>query len=279
MSPIPYTGNLMRIAQKPGALKLPPPSGRHGVNEGAQTLNRQQSTVAAGTGSEFQGSDFDEVMTTGHGMLLDTPTDSPSTPPGSGGDEGAFHITYPEGNPHSSTAILSLRGANAAAGGSGAPVGFRVEGDTSLNGKQHNGFFDRGWIRSIFGPSPLYRDQTPHATITPSGPTASVEGPAGDGGAKYGRGINALGINNPGGFRHGRYQLNTNSNNNFTHITRDIGTQYIQAPSIYTPGPQQRMVGSMITPPSLPQGPPNPNDIQYAASDYSSSSASTFGGF
>lgn len=272
-----YTGNLVRLAAKPGALALSPPSPRHGTVEGASTTSLQQQTVTSGTGSEFQGTDFDEVMVSGGGMVLDTPATSSITPPG-GIYESPYHITYPNGNPHTSDAVLSLYGANAQAGGAGAPDSCMIA-DTSMTGRAHSGTRDRGWIRSLFNPAPLFRDETPHTTITPEGPGSSVEGPAGEGGQKYGRGINALGINNPSGFRHGRYQLNVSSNENYSQIRREIGVQYIAPKEVYTPGPQQRMVSSMITPPSLPRDAPNPNDVLYASSDYSSSAASVFGGF
>lgn len=264
---MPYTGNLIRLSQAPDALKLPAPSPRHGVREGSQELDRQQQTVPAGTGSEFQGSDFDKVVQAGHGMLLDTPASSAGTPPGSPEPDSPFHIDYTRGNPHTSTAVLSAAGAEELTKGG------------SLRSRSHDGAQDRGWVRSLFFQEPMFNEQQPRQEINPDGPSSSVAQADGPGGAKFVRGINSLGQNNPEGWRSGRYRFGSWGNRVFASVHRSIGTQMLQPRDIYTPGPQQRMVASMVTPPSLPRDAPNPDDVLTARSSYESAPQSVFGGF
>jgi len=275
---VPYTGNLLRLAQAPNALKLPPPSPRHAVNEGAPERQRQQQSVAPGTGAEYQGTDFDQVVMAGNGMRLDTPATSAGTPPGGGDTESPWHIDYTRGNPHTSTAVLSARGAAAMAGGAGRPDGAGAAAQTSLQGASHDGRADRSWIRSVFWPDPMFLATQDRAELNPDGPPSSVAQPEGAGGAKYGRGINSLAQNNPQGWRNGRYRYSSWPNSVFAQIKRTIGTQMLQPRDIYNPGPQQRMVASMITPPSLPRDAPNPDDVITASSNYSSAASSVIGG-
>jgi hypothetical protein len=274
-----YTGNLVRLAQKPDALKLPAPSPRHGVREGAPELQRVQQSVPSGTGSEFQGTDFDKVVMSGGGMPLDVQPSAAGIPPGTADPDAPYHITYTKGSPYDSTAILSARGAAVASGGAGDTVGTEWARDSGARTRAHEGIQERSWLRALFWPDPLFAEQQPRQEINPDGPRSSVEGPGGQGGMKYGRGINSLGQNNPDGFRNGRYRFGTWPNRVFAQIHRTIGTQYIQPRDIYTPGPQQRMVASMITPPALPQDPPNPDDAITANTSYASSTTSVFGGF
>lgn len=274
-----YTGNLVRLAQKPDALKLPAPSPRHGVREGAPEIQRVQQSVAPGTGSEFQGSDFEKVMVSGGGMPLDHQPSAAGIPPGSGDVDAPFHISYTAGSPYTSTAILSARGAAEAAGGAGSTTTYPCTPDTSMTGAEHDGRADRGWIRALFRPEPMWLSTQPRSEINPDGAPSSVEGPGPGGAAKFGRGINALAENNPQGWRNGRYRFSSWPNTVFASIHRTIGTQYLQPRDIYAPGPQQRMVSSMVTPPSLPRDAPNPDDPIMAQSTYSSSAASVFGGF
>lgn len=277
---MPYTGNLTRLAQKPDALKLPAPSPRHGVREGAQELHRQERVVPEGTGAEFQGTDFDKVVQAGHGMLLDTPASAAGTPPGTADTESPWHIDYTKGSPYTSGAILSARGAAIAAGGAGSTTTVEYGADNAMLGRQHDGTKDRGWVRALFWWAPMWRDTNLGEEILAPGPASSVEGPGGVGGAKYGRGINSLGENNPDGWRNGNYRFpNWSTNTVFQRVHRTIGTQQLQPRDIYTPGPQQRMVSSMITPPSLPRDAPNPDDVITANSNYSSSPSSVIGGF
>lgn len=276
---MPYTGNLVRLNQKPDALKLPAPSPRHGVREAAPELQRQTHTVPSGTGAEFQGTDFERVVESGHGMLLDTPPSSAGTPPGTADPESPWHIDYTRGNPHTSSAVLSARGAAAMAGGAGRPDAAGVAPNTGLRGRSHDGRADRGWLRSLFWPAPMFTEAQPRQEINPDGPASSVDQAEGPGGAKYVRGINSLGVNNPHGWRNGRYRYSSWPNEVFAQIKRTIGTQMLQPRDIYTPGPQQRMVASMITPPSLPKDPPNPDDPITAQSQYSSAASSVIGGF
>lgn len=274
-----YTGNLIRLAQRPDALKLPAPSPRHGVREGAPDIQREQQTVPAGTGSEFQGTDFDQVVTAGNGMRLDTPASWAGTPPGSPDPDSAYHIDYTRGSPYTSSAILSARGAAEAAGGAGSSTTYPCSPDTTKLATEHNGAKDRGWIRALFWPAPMWLETQPRQELNPDGPASSVEGPEGVGGAKYGRGINALGGNNPEGWRNGRYRFGTWPNTVFASIHRTIGTQQLQPRDVYAPGYQQRMVGSMVTPPSLPRDAPNPDDVIMANSNYTSSNSVIGGGF
>lgn len=276
---MPYTGNLVRLAQKPDALKLPAPSPRHGVREAAQDISRQESSVPTGTGSEYQGTDFDKVVISGGGMPLDHQPSAAGTPPGSPDPDSPFYISYTKGSPYTSTAILSARGAAEAWGGAGDTTSYPCPPDTALRGREHNGATDKGWIRALFWPSPLFDADQPRDEINPDGPSSSVAGPEGVGGMKFGRGINSLGENNPHGWRNGRYRFSHWGNTVFSQIHRTIGTQQLSPRDIYTPGPQQRMVGSMITPPALPQDPPNPDDSITASSYYGSSAVSSFGGF
>jgi len=274
---VPYTGNLLRLSQQPDALKLGGVSERHGAVEPAQDIARQQKTAPAGTGMEFAGTDFEQVVEAGHGMLLDTPASWAGTPPGSPDTEQPWHIDYSRGNPHSSPAVLSARGAAAMEGGAGYP-----HPDTAsalgMRSSAHSGDGDRGWIRSTFWPAPWNTESQPREEINPDGPSSSVAPPEGVGGAKYGRGINSLGLNNPAGWRNGRYRFMTWPNTVFAQIHRTIGTQMLQPRDIYTPGPQARMIGSMITPPSLPRDAPNPDDVITANSNYTSSASSVIGG-
>lgn len=264
---MPYTGNLIRLGQKPDALKLPAPSPRHGVREGAPELQRRQQSVPSGTGAEYQGTDFDQVVMSGHGMVLDTPASSAGTPPGSPDPDAPYRIDYTRGNPHTSTAILSWAGQEA------------MTRDPSIRGRAHNGERDRGWVRSIFWPEPMFLEQQPRSEINPDGPSSSTAQADGVGGAKYVRGINSHPTNNPSGWRNGRYRFSTWGNRVFSQIHRTIGTQLVQPRDVYTPGPQQRMIGSMITPPALPQDAPNPDDAITARTSYTSSPSSVIGGF
>src|SRR5688500_18053286 len=276
---MPYTGNLVRLNQKPDALKLPPPSPRLAVNDGAPELQRKMQSVRAATGAEFQGTDFERVVEAGHGMLLDTPATSAGTPPAGGDSESPWHIDYTRGNPHTSAAILSARGAAAMAGGAGRPDGAGAPAHTSLRHSAHDGRKDRGWIRSLFWPDPMFQGSQPRSEINPDGPSASVDQAEGPGGQKYVRGINSLGVNNPNGWRNGRYRYSSWPNEVFAQIRRTIGTQMLQPRDIYTPGPQQRMVSTMVTAPALPKDPPNPDDPITAQSVYSSAASSVIGGF
>lgn len=276
---MPYTGNLVRLGQKPDALKLPAPSPRHGVREGAPALQHEQQTLPPGTGSEYQGTDFDKVVMSGGGMPLDIQPSAAGIPPGTPDDDAPYHIAYTKGSPYASDAILSARGAAIASGGAGDTVGVNWGTNSSLRTRSHEGVRERSWLRALFWPDPLFAEQQPRQEINPDGPRSSVDGPGGVGGAKYGRGINALDQNNPNGFRNGRYRFGTWPNRVFSQIHRTIGTQQLMPRDIYTPGPQQRMVASMVTPPSLPQDPPNPDDASMANSVYTSSTTSVFGGF
>lgn len=275
-----YTGNLVRLAQKPDALKLPAPSPRHGVREGAPALQKEQQTVPTGTGAEFQGTDFDKVVQAGHGMRLDVQPSAAGTPPGSADSESPWHIDYTKGSPYTSDAILSARGAAIAAGGAGRTTGVDYGADTTLVGREHDGSTDRGWVRSLFWWMPMWWETQPKEEVLTPGPASSVEGPGSGGAAKFGRGINSLGENNPQGWRNGNYRFpNWSTNTVFQSVHRTIGTQQLQPRDIYTPGPQQRMVASMVTPPSLPRDAPNPDDVLTASSTYSSSASSVIGGF
>lgn len=273
-----YTGNLLRLSQAPDALKLSGPSPRHAVVEGAPEIQREQQSVPRGTGAEFAGSDFDKVVMAGHGMALDVQPVAAGTPPGSGETEAPWHIDYTRGSPYTSTAILSARAAAAAHGGAGDPSQ-NWGADNAAWGRAHDGSRDRGWIRSIFWPEPMFLASQDRQELNPDGPPSSVAQPEGVGGAKYGRGINSLAQNNPQGWRNGRYRFNTWPNTVFAHISRVIGTQMLQPRDIYAPGAQQRMVTSMVTPPSLPRDAPNPDDVQTANSSYTSANSSVFGGF
>lgn len=232
-----------------------------------------------GTGAEFQGSDFEKVVMSGGGMPLDVQPSAAGTPPGSASTESPWHIDYTKGSPYASSAVLSARGAAVQAGGAGRP-GQDWGHDTGVQGRSHDGSHDRGWIRSLFWWMPMWWETQPKDEVHTPGPSSSVEGPGGVGGAKYGRGINSLGENNPDGWRNGNYRFpNWSTNTVFQHISRTIGTQQLQPRDIYTPGPQQRMVASMVTPPSLPRDAPNPDDVITANSSYASSPTSVFGGF
>lgn len=275
---MPYTGNLLRLQQSPTALQLGGVSDRHGTREGAQQITREQQSVPRGTGVEFAGSDFERVVESGHGMALDSPASRAGTPPGSDSADAPYRIDYTRGNPHSGPAVLSAYGAAAMAGGAGDPDGSAAPAAESLRRRAHSGEGDRGWIRSLFWPSPLFAETQDRQEINPDGPPSSVAPPEGVGGAKYGRGINSLSLNNPNGWRNGRYRFSTWPNTVFAQVRRTAGTQMLQPRDIYTPGPQQRMVASMVTPPALPRDAPNPDDVITANSVYSSSHSSVIGG-
>lgn len=274
---MPYTGNLVVMAQQPDARQLPPPSNRHGRREGDPSAPSGQNTVPAGVGSEFQGTDFAPVVMSGFGMPLDDPAPWGGDPPG--GPYETDKINYPRGNPHDSHAVLS-----------------QVGGDTQWRAGQgggrtraHDGEPDRGWLRTTFDPAPQFMGAQPREEID----TQGLNSPYTDGGPRMQKmvhgnlgGYSSLPESNPprvgydsGGFRLGRERVRVWANNVFASTHRRQGVQIIRPRDAYTPNPAQRMVETMITPPSLPRDPGNPDDVMIARSVYATAPSSVFGGF
>jgi hypothetical protein len=266
---MPYTGNLLVQKQLPTDRHLTGPSDRHGTDEPDPSLPRGEHTVPSGTGSEFQGTDFDQVVMSGGGMRLDTPASWAIVPPG-GAFESPFAITYPSGNPHDSDAVLSGRGA----------IAQNIA--TPLRDRAHDGDKDLGWVRTTFGPPPIFfPDRQEIATDGLYNP----HGILADDGIKYVRGINSRPENNPPrdgyspGYRPGRDRVRVTDPSTFASIHRDIGAQLLHPRDVYVPNPAAPMVASMVTPPPPPRSAPNPDSIMTAATDYTSSPRSVFGGF
>lgn len=269
---MPYTGNLIRMAQPPDARRLPPPSPRHGENEGDPSAARQEHVVPTGTGTEYQGTDFAPVIMSGFGMRLNTPSSWAGAPPG-GASEEPYRITYPRGNAHDSTAVLSAAGAADQA----VRPGLRVTA--------HDGADDRGVVRTLFDPSPFAGESQHREQIDSDGLGQWQNSPEGDN-AKYVRGINSLPTNNPGrvgydgpGFRRGRERVRVWDNTVRAHISRVFSSQMLQPRDAYTPNGTTPMVSSMVTVPALPRSPGSPDDPMTSRTSYASAPVSTFGGF
>lgn len=266
---MPYTGNLLIQKQLPTDRHLSEPSNRHDRDEGDPSQWRGEHSVPSGTGAEFAGTDFEQVVMTGGGMMLNDPSPWAICPPG--GEYGSpYAITYPYGNPHESPAVLSNRGSVA------QDIG------TKLRQHAHDGDDDRGWIRTTFDPPPIFfPDRAELATeglYNPHGELAAD-------GVKYVRGINSRPENNPPrdgyapGYRPGRDRVRVTDPSTFASIHRDIGAQQLRPRDVYTPNPAAPMVASMVTPPALPRSAPNPDSIMTASTSYASSPTSVFGGF
>ena len=269
---MPYTGNLVRMAQAPDARRLPPPSPRHGENEGDPSASRAEHVVPTGTGSEYQGADFQPVIMSGWGMQLDTPASWAGAPPG-GAAEEPYRITYARSNPHDSRAVLSAAGADT------------YQRSPALRVAAHDGAQDHHDRRVIFDPSPFAGDSQHREEIDTDGLAQWQTSPDGEQ-AKYVRGINSLGTNNPGrigydgpGFRRGRERVRAWDNTVRAHISRTFGSQMLQPCDAYTPNPARQMVSTYVTEPALPRSPSSPDDPMTARTNYVSAPASTFGGF
>lgn len=269
---MPYTGNLVRIAQAPDARRLPPPSPRHGQDEGDPSASRQEHVVPSGTGSEYQGVDFDQVIMSGWGMQLDTPASWAGAPPG-GGSEEPYRITYARTNPHDSRAVLSAAGADT------------YGRSPALRFAAHDGAQDHHDRRVMFDPAPFAYQTQEREEIDSDGLAQWQTSPDGDQ-AKYVRGINSLSTNNPGrvgydgpGFRRGRERVRAWDNTVRAHISRVFGAQMLQPRDAYAPNGTTPMISSMVTAPSLPRSPASPDDPLTSRSSYASAPTSTFGGF
>lgn len=271
---MPYSGNLLRLTQAPDARKLPPPSPRHATNEYDPDPQKGEHQVPSGTGSEFQGTDYPEVVMSGGGMPLDTPSSWAITPPG-GQYEATDYLTYPKGNPHNSDAILSARGAELMYC---APDGYK------LRDRAHDGKQDRGFLRTLFSPAPLFADQQSRDELYTEEFASSIGTADGVGGDKFVRGINSLPNNNPdrigyvNGFRQGIERVRVWDNHDRAFIDRQQGSQMLQPRDVYVPNHYPRMIGSMITGPALPRDANNPDDTAMASTSYASSPSSVIGG-
>lgn len=266
---MPYTGNLLQQQQAPDSRPLPGPSPRHGTDEGDPALSLGQTQVPAGTGSEYQGTDYAPVVMSGFGMPLDNPASWAGSPPG-GQSADPYRITYPDGNPHDSCAVLSHDGADVQAV------------TTGLRHRAHDGAEDRGWLRTGFDPAPLFpQDRVELATQGMSNPYGVLS----DDGVKYVRGINSRPENNPpregyvSGYRPGRERVRAWDNADFASVSRVIGVQVLRPRDAYTPNASRRMFATAVVAPALPRDAVAPDDVAYARADYVSAPTSVFGGF
>lgn len=272
---MPYSGNLVSMQQAPDSRKLPPPSPRHATNEVDPNPGHAEHVLPSGTGSEYQGTDFERVVMSGGGMPLDNPAPWAITPPG-GPSESPYHITYPRGNPHDSQAVLSARGSQIQ---TCSPAG------GTLRDRAHDGIPDRGWLRRTFSPKPMFGESQHIDELYLEGLPSSVETASGNGGAKYVRGINGLPTNNPdrvgytNGFRPGIERVRVWDNANRSIPYRQYGLQTLGPREVYVPNPARRMVGTMVTQPALPRDASNPDDTIMANTNYASSPSSVIGGF
>jgi hypothetical protein len=272
---MPYTGNSTRLTQTPNARTLPGPSQRHGTNEGDPSLSRGEHSIPAGTGGEYQGSDFERVVMQGHGMPLDNPSSWAVEPPG-GPYESPYAIQYSQGNPHDSQAVLSARGAYAQ---TCDPRGQYLRTDA------HDGQPDRGYMRTLYGAEPFADHTQLQDALSIEGLNSSVAQPEGDGGKKYGRGINSLPENNPdrigytNGFRPGIDRVRVWEGDAAHHVTRDLTPQMLQLRDNYVPNHYPRMFADVVTQPQLPRDAPNMDDAIMSNSVYATAPASVFGGF
>lgn len=269
---MPYTGNLIRIAQEPDARKLPAPSVRHGANEADPALAHGEHVVPAGTGSEYAGTAYPQVVMGGFGMPLDTPASWASSPPG-GPDETPYAYGWTRGNPHDSRAVLSAAGAAAAWYGDGNRA------------RAHDGALDRGVARVRFSPEPMWANTQRRDQIMTEGLPGQYSPDGGPRWAKHARGINSLPENNPprdgygpGGFRQGLERVRAWDNTVFASISRHLGIQLLGARPGWVPRPARPMVGPMTTPPALPRDPGNPDDTFYARTVYPPAASSVIGG-
>lgn len=270
---MPYTGNLVRLAQTPVDRRLSAPSPRHATNEGDPSAARGEHHVASGTGAEFAGTTYDQVIVSGGGMPLDTPAAWGGPPPG-GAQEQPYGIVYGRGNPHDSTAVLSRDGGDA-----------QWYGDTNRL-VAHDGSRDRGWLRTTFGAAPMYTDAQPRAELDTDGFTSPYSDTGTGRMAKHLRGINSLPENNPprvgygpGGFRQGRERVRVWDSTIRAHISRLIGVQVLQPRDAYTPNASRNMINTMVISPALPREAVSPDDTAMAMTNYNSSTSSIFGGF
>ena len=268
---MPYTGNLLQQRQQPGGRPLPGPSPRHAANEADPSLARGEHQVPAGTGGVYARTDFDQVVMSGGGMRLDTPASWAGGPPG-GSQETPYRVTYPAGNPHDSDAVLSARGSAI------------QTVQTAMRGNAHDGSPDRGYVRTGFGPEPLFAGQQERAELATEG-QSNPFGALADDGVKYVRGINSRPENNPArvgyvsGYRPGRERVRVWQVPRFGHVSRRIDPQVLRPRDAYTPNASRRQVGSMVTPPALPRDAGNPDDVMLARVNYGAAPTSVFGGF
>lgn len=245
------TGNLVLTVQQTDARRPPGPSGRHGETELSPYPDK--TTVPTGQGSEFEGTAFAQVMTTGHHMVLDTPA------------------SYLE-DPHNSRGIFSWEGTEEEFWGGGNRLA------------AHDGSQDRGWMRTWFTPAPLFGEVQERAQDDVDGFSNWFAPGTEPDLRKYTAGINSRQENNPpitgyvNGYRPGRFQIRHWDNHMFHSTTMEHGIQLIQAPD-YTPPLNHVKVHWSPTLPQLPGTVVNPDDSVQAAQSYASSDASTFGGF
>lgn len=271
---MPYTGNLLFMSQQPDARRLPAPSPRHGVNESDPSRALGEHTVPAGTGDVYGGSDFPPVIMSGFGMPLDTPASWAGAPPG-GRAETPYRITYPDGNPHDSAAVLSGDGGNA-----------QWYGNDNRT-RAHDGARDHGYSRTTFDPPPYANSTQVRQELDTDGLRSPYTALSPEGAAtKFVRGINSLPDNNPDrfgydgpGFRRGRERVRAWDNTVRAHISRVQGPQVLQPRDVYTPNPARRMVADMVITPALPRTPQAPDTALLAATTYTSAPVSVIGGF
>lgn len=271
---MPYTGNLVRLAQQPDARRLPPPSPRHGTSEDDPSVSRGEHQVASGTGAEFAGTTYAPVIMSGFGMPLDSPASWAGPPPG-GAQETPYTIGWTGSNPHDSPAVLSLAGSNA-----------QYAGD-AIRLNAHDGHLDHGYNRTVFDPEPLYDNQQDRAELDTDGLASPYDPGAPASHTKFVRGINSLPENNPGrlgydgpGFRRGRERVRVwDPTNTRAHVSRLQGVQILQPRDAYTPNFVRPIVTDMLIGPALPRDSSPPDEALLAATSYASSPTSVIGGF
>lgn len=256
-----YSGQLSRLANTSQQDIPPGPSPRHAVDESDDTRSKEERTVPVGTGKEYGGSRFEESVTTGGGMLLDTPASWASDP-----DAEASRIKYARENPHDSRAVLTHR-----------------QGVMDDGGRlpAHDGSQDRGWKRTSFSGEPLADDMQQRESDRTDGysnPFSAVSSPDA---VKYVRGRSSRPEENPDGFRLGNLWRWTWDPARRRTVTRDYGIQYTQPRDFYTAPARQPMVKRMVSQTALPRSAGSFDDAVMSGNDTNSAptGSSSFGGF
>jgi hypothetical protein len=181
-----YSGNLVRLSQKPDQPRLTSYDPEHSNPAGPDTIDprlAEQSQVPAGYGQEYAGTDLDrQVEATGGELTWNVPS-AASVPIGSGQVVPGQVPGWTHGDPHTP--------ASAGDGWSATSVN-QPDARTALHDGHDAAQFGRGTV-------PLGADRQPYSDHRIGYPQASMAEPTGDAAQKLIGGLNSYAANNPEG--------------------------------------------------------------------------------
>lgn len=179
-----YSGNLVRLTQKPDQPRLTSYDPTHDVPAGPDQIDprlAEQTQVPQGYGSQYTGSDLEQQVQAGGGELTWNIPSASSVPVGSGETPAGQVPSWTHGDPHLSVGDgWSISSVN------------RPDARTHLHDGQDSAQFGRGTI-------PLGVDRQAYSDHRIGYPQASVAEPQGEAAIKFIAGFNSFSANNPEG--------------------------------------------------------------------------------